>query len=133
MTEFRQVTDRFSVSPQITVEDVAEAARQGFSLIINNRPDAENPPELSSAAMQAAAAAAGVGYLYIPVAGGPGPTQVAQVREAVAGTDGKVLAYCRSGTRSIFTWALGQVGAIDSAELRRLGAAAGYDLSPIVG
>ena len=39
MTEFRRVTEDFSVSPQIELADMAEAAAQGFTLVINNRPD----------------------------------------------------------------------------------------------
>ena len=35
MTDFRQVTDDFSVSPQIALEDIAVARAQGFTLLIN--------------------------------------------------------------------------------------------------
>jgi len=133
MTQFRQVTDRFSVSPQISPADLAQAAAQGYTLVINNRPDGESPDQPTSAEMEAAARAAGLDYLYAPVAGRPGPAQVGAVRDAVARSDGKVLAFCRSGTRSILTWAMGQPPTADREELRRLGAAAGYDLSPVLG
>jgi len=133
MTDFRTVTDRFSVSPQISTADVAAAAAQGFSLIINNRPDGEAPGQPTSAEMEAAVRAAGLDYLYAPVVGRPGPAQVEAVHEAVAAAKGKVLAYCRSGTRSICTWAIGEAGSVDRGELLRLGAAAGYDLSPVLG
>ena len=43
MSDFRRVTDDFSTAPQISVADVAEAARLGFTTIINNRPDGEAP------------------------------------------------------------------------------------------
>lgn len=132
MTDFRNVTDRFAVSPQISTADVATAAAQGFTLIINNRPDGESPGQPSSAQMEAAARAAGIGYLYAPVTGRPGPAEVEAVRRAVAGPSGKVLAFCRSGTRSICVWAMGQAGASSRDELLRLGAAAGYDLSPVL-
>jgi len=133
MTDFRKVTETFSVSPQISLADVAGAAADGFTLIINNRPDGESPGQPTSAEMEAAARAAGLAYLYAPVVGRPGPAQVEAVREAVAGAPGKVLAYCRSGTRSICTWAIGQQGAVPHDDLLRLGAAAGYDLSPVLG
>jgi uncharacterized protein (TIGR01244 family) len=132
MTDFRTVTDTFSVSPQISPADVAAAAAQGFTLIINNRPDGEAPGQPTGAQIEAAARAAGLDYLNAPVVGRPGPAQIEAVREAVARTDGKVLAYCRSGTRSICTWAMGQAGAVDRDRLLRLGAAAGYDLSPVI-
>jgi uncharacterized protein (TIGR01244 family) len=51
----------------------------------------------------------------------------------VAGADGPVLAFCRSGTRSITAWALGEAASgRDRAELVRLAAAAGYDLGPVL-
>ena len=132
MTDFRTVTDTFSVSPQIAPADLAAAAAQGFTLIINNRPDDEAPGQPPGAEIQAAARAAGLDYLAVPVVGRPGPAQVEAVREAVAGAKGKVLAYCRSGTRSIHTWAMGQTGAVDRERLLRLGAAAGYDLAAVI-
>lgn len=135
MPDFRKVTDEFTVAPQIAPADLAEAAAMGFTLVINNRPDGEAPGQPSSAEMQAAAAAAGLDYVHVPVTGGPGPAQVEAVAEAVAGAKGPVLAFCRSGTRSIVTWSLGQAasGARPRDELVRLGAAAGYDLSGILG
>ena len=134
MTQFLKVTDQFSVSPQITLADMASAAEQGFVLVINNRPDGEDPSQPSSAQMQAAAEAAGLGYVHIPVVGGPTPDQVEQVRQAIEQTDGPVLAFCRSGTRSIVTWSIGQAlsGERTPAELIGLGAGAGYDLSSVL-
>jgi len=44
-----------------------------------------------------------------------------------------VLAYCRSGTRSITAWALGEAaGGRDRNELVKLAQGAGYDLAPIL-
>ncbi|HEY9217139.1 MAG TPA: TIGR01244 family sulfur transferase, partial [Phenylobacterium sp.] len=81
MPEFRRVTDQLSVAPQITLDDVAEAARQGFRTIINNRPDGEEPGQPTSAQFEAAAAAAGVAYAHIPVRGAPTPEQVETERQ----------------------------------------------------
>jgi len=135
MTPFRQVTDQFSTSPQISEADVAAAAAQGFVLIINNRPDGEDPAQPTGAVIEAAARSAGLDYVAIPVRGGPTSEQVAAVREAIDQADGPVLAYCRSGTRSIVTWAIGQAqaGALEPDTLIALGAQAGYDLSDVVG
>jgi uncharacterized protein (TIGR01244 family) len=135
MTPFRQVTDQFSTSPQISEADVAAAAAQGFVLIINNRPDGEDSAQPTGAAIEAAARSAGLDYVAIPVRGGPTSEQVAAVREAIDQADGPVLAYCRSGTRSIVTWALGQAqsGSLTPQTLIDLGAQAGYDLSGVVG
>lgn len=135
MTDFRRVTDDYSVAPQIAPEDMALAAEQGFSLVINNRPDGEAAGQPPSAVMEAAAWAAGLDYLYNPVRGAPNPDNVRAQAAAIAQAKGPVLAFCRSGTRSIVTWSLGQAqsGARERAELVRLGAAAGYDLAPVLG
>ena len=134
MAEFRKVTDRFSVSPQITPDEARRAAAAGVKLIINNRPDGEAPDQPTGAAIEAAARAAGCDYLHLPVAGRPTPEQARAQADAVAGAGGPVLAFCRSGTRSITTWALGEAAAgRDRAELVRLAAGAGYDLAPILG
>ena len=135
MADLRKVTDSFTVAPQIAVSDLAEAAALGFTLVINNRPDGEQPGQPTSAEMEAAARAAGLDYVHIPVVGGPGPAQVEAVQAAVAEAKGPVLAFCRSGTRSIVTWSIGQAisGARPRDELVRLGAAAGYDLSGVLG
>ncbi len=130
MTQIRKVTDRLSVSPQITPDEAGAAAAAGFALIINNRPDGESPDQPSAQEIEAAARAAGADYLAIPVRGMPTPDQARAQAQAVAEAKGPVLAFCRSGTRSITAWALGEAasGATPRAELVKLGQQAGYDL-----
>eukprot|EP01034_Spumella_vulgaris_P005823 gene5823-7426_t len=43
MSDFRTLSADYSVAPQITLEDVAEAKAAGFAMIVNNRPDGEEP------------------------------------------------------------------------------------------
>ncbi len=131
MADIRPVTPDFAVAPQLDPADLALAKARGFVLVINNRPDGEAPGQPTSAAMKAAAEAAGLAYAHIPVVGRPDAAQVAAVAEAAAGAHGPVLAFCRSGTRSIVTWSLGQTSR-PREELIRLGQAAGYDLSGVV-
>ena len=135
MTDFRHVTDQLSVSPQIGVDDVDAAAEQGFKTIINNRPDGEDPSQPSGFEIEAAAAAAGLAYFHIPVRGGPTPEQIETTLKVLDQAPAPVLAFCRSGTRSIVTWALSQAasGARGRPELVNLGRAAGYDLSGVLG
>ena len=135
MTDFRRVTDDFTTAPQISVADVAEAHRLGFTTIICNRPDGEDPGQPTAAEVRAAAEAQGLAYIHIPVRGAPRPAEVEAMRQAVDAADGPVLAYCRSGTRSIVTWSIGQAmsGAMSRGELVSLGRAAGYDLSGVLG
>ena len=132
MSDFRRVTDSFWVSPQISAGDLAEARAQGFGLVINNRPDGEAPGQPTGDEIAAAARAAGLDYVAAPVSGRPNPQAIEAVARATADPSKKVLAYCRSGTRSICTWALGQAGQRDREELIRLGDAAGYDLRSVL-
>ena len=132
MTDFRRVTDKLSVSPQISLADVAEAARQGFRTLINNRPDGEEPGQPTSQEMEAAAAKAGMAYMYVPVRGMATPDQVELTRHIVESTDKPVLAFCRSGTRSITTWARAEAQTRPKEELISLGRAAGYDLAGVL-
>ena len=135
MADFRRVTDDFTTAPQISLDDVGEAARQGFKTLINNRPDGEAEGQPPSREIEAAAAAAGLAYFHIPVVGGPTPEQVETTRRIVESAAKPVLAYCRSGTRSIVTWSLSQqaAGAKSREELVKLGRDAGYDLAQVLG
>lgn len=135
MADIRHVTDDISVAPQISVADVDEAARLGFKTIINNRPDGESPDQPSGREIEAAAAAAGLAYFHIPVSGGPTPQQVETTARLMSEVQRPVLAFCRSGTRSIVTWSLAQAttGAKPRDELIALGRQAGYDLSGVLG
>ena len=133
MTDFRRVTDRLSVSPQITPADVAEAKARGFTTIVNNRPDGEAPDQPAAAEIEAAARAAGLAYVHVPVRGMPTPEQVEETRAAILNSEGPVLAFCRTGTRCINTWSIGErLAGRDRDELVRIGQAAGYDLSQVL-
>lgn len=129
---FRKLTDRVFASPQISLEDLAEAAISGFSLVINNRPEGESPDQTPGDAIEAAARAAGMEYVSIPVThAGFSEPQVKAMAEALSG-EGKVLAYCRSGTRSTLLWALAEASRGQNPDdLADTAASAGYDVSPI--
>lgn len=131
---FRQLTDSIFVSPQISLADVTQAKALGVTMIINNRPDDEEPGQVSGAQIEAEAQAAGIAYAAVPVThGGFAPWQLDGMAEALAKAgDGKILAYCRSGTRSTLLWALTRARAGDNCDtLAETAAAAGYDLAPV--
>lgn len=98
----RPVADTVCVAPQLTPEAMAEAARLGFKSIINNRPDFEHGPDQpTSAAMEAAAQAAGLSYRHLPVDGAwQSPEQIAAFKALLQELPHPVLAFCRSGARS---------------------------------
>lgn len=127
----RRLDDTTFVSVrQITVGDVDEAAALGIRLIVNNRPDGEEPGQPSSDEIEAAARAAGLDYRHIPISGGFPPERVEAMAEALE--QGPVLAFCRSGARSTFLWALARAArGVPAGESVAAAAAAGYDLGPI--
>ena len=130
--DIRRITDGFSVAPQIAPEDVAVLRERGFALVINNRPDGEEPAQPAGAEIAAAARAAGLAYRAIPVAGGFSEPQVAEMAEALAAAGGPVLAFCRSGTRSTLLWSLARARAgVDPDAIAEAAAAAGYDIVPV--
>lgn len=130
---FRQLSPRIFASPQIGLAEVAEAKAQGIGLIINNRPEGESDDQVSGAEIEAAAAAAGIAYVAIPVThAGFSQPQVTAMAAALASTDAPVLAYCRSGTRSTLLWALAEASRGESPDsLTAAAAGAGYDVGPV--
>ncbi|MGE5453264.1 MAG: TIGR01244 family sulfur transferase [Acidobacteriota bacterium] len=89
-------------APQLTPEAMASAAEAGFKAVINNRPDMEGGPEQpTSAAIEAAAKAAGLAYAYLPVQGGyQSPEEIAQCAALLKTLPRPLLMFCRSGARS---------------------------------
>jgi uncharacterized protein (TIGR01244 family) len=129
----RQLDDRTLVSGQIAPHEVAGLAEQGVAVIVNNRPDGEEPGQPMAADIEAAAAEAGIPYHFVPIIRGIGPADVEEMQKALreAG-DGKLLAFCRSGRRSALVCALAhrEEGASREAVEQRL-TSAGFDAGPI--
>jgi uncharacterized protein (TIGR01244 family) len=131
VTTFRRLDPQTLVAGQIAPTDVAEAAAAGIKTIINNRPDGEEPGQPTSAEIETAARTAGLDYRHIPVAGGFSQAEVEAMADALE--QGPALAFCRSGTRSTYLWALARARQGEDGEtIVRAGAEAGYDLGPIL-
>ncbi|MEL6529693.1 MAG: TIGR01244 family sulfur transferase, partial [Pseudomonadota bacterium] len=120
-------------SPQIELEDINAAKEAGVTLIVNNRPDGEEPSAPQGAEIEAAASDAGLGYVAIPIGqAGFSEVQIDAMIEALSQAKGKVLAYCRSGTRSTFLWALAQAKlGMEPDAISNAASVAGYDISPM--
>ena len=134
MLELKRINDDVSVAPQISPDDMPAIKAAGFATVINNRPDGEAFDQPSHAVMKAAAEAAGLTYHFIPLGrDGVSPHLVDEERAALEGSDGPVLAYCRSGTRSTTLWALSQAGKMPAQEIVAQAAHAGYEMSHLLG
>jgi uncharacterized protein (TIGR01244 family) len=129
----RQLDDRTLVSGQIAPDEVAGLADQGVTVLVNNRPDGEEPDQPLAADIEAAAEQAGIAYRFVPIIRGIGPADVEAMQEALGdAAGGKMLAFCRSGTRSAYACALAhrEQGASAEEVSERL-TRAGFDPGPI--
>ena len=102
----RELDDKVLVSGQINPGDIAALREQGITMIVNNRPDGEEPDQPLGLEIEEAATAAGIDYRSIPIIRGIGPADADAMQDAIKATKGKMLAFCRSGTRSSLAWAL---------------------------
>ncbi|MEC7288785.1 MAG: TIGR01244 family sulfur transferase [Pseudomonadota bacterium] len=132
MADIRKVTDGFAVAPQIDETDVQAIVDAGFKTLVANRPDGEggiDQPRMG--AIRAKAEALGLTFVAIPFAGAPTPDILERFGAALAEAPAPVLAYCRTGTRSITAWALTHGGQGMGDEVVDAAAGAGYDLSAL--
>lgn len=126
---FIRLTESVAVAGQIAPADIATAAAQGFTTIVNNRPDGEDYGQPACAEMRAAAVAAGMSYTAIPVGHGFTREQVAEMAGVLTAATGPVLAFCRSGTRSTNLWALAEASRGGDADaIIAAAASGGYDV-----
>lgn len=131
MTEPKPLSDDLEVCAFVAPEKLAELAPR-FRTIINNRPDAEEPGQPTSAALENEARRLGLDYVHIPVdPGAVEAEQVAAFGRALEGRKGPVLAFCKTGRRAATLWALSQAGSRSVHEILSIAAAAGYDLSAL--
>lgn len=131
MTEVKRLADELAVCAFVPPEKLAKLAPE-FRTIINNRPDAEEPGQPSSAEIESEARRLGLDYVHIPVMPGQfSDKQVAAFGKAIAGRQGPVLAFCKTGRRAATLWALSQAGKRSAGEILAAAAAAGYDLSAL--
>ncbi|GAA0825602.1 FAD/NAD(P)-binding oxidoreductase [Marinomonas arenicola] len=100
----KQITRHYSMSEQISLEDVDRLAESGVTLIIGNRPDNEEEGQLAFAEIAARAEKNHIKALHIPFAGGQmQATDVAAFKAALKEAD-NVHAFCRTGNRSTLIW-----------------------------
>jgi uncharacterized protein (TIGR01244 family) len=126
-----EVDPETRVAGQVWPEQMAALKASGVAMIVNNRPDHEEPGQPLGSEVEAAARAVGIDYRHIPVRG-LSEQQIEAMEEALDAAQGPVLAFCKTGTRSIFLWALARSRQGEAAEdLMSKAVAAGYDLTPI--
>lgn len=125
----RSLSPDYAVSPQVAPEDMAQAAAEGFTTVICNRPDWEVMPGVASGAVRAAAEAAGLTFVVNPVEGGQLTLEnIETQRAAMSESTGPVLAYCASGNRSTIVWGFASAGRMPADDIVAAATRAGYTL-----
>ena len=128
----RELDERTFVSGQIAPEDVPELRRHGVTMVVNNRPDGEDPGQPAGSAIEQACREAGIEYRFVPIVRGMGPSDIEAMRDALNACTGKALLFCRSGNRSALAWAVARAEEGMPREAIEQGAArAGVDLGPV--
>ncbi|KLE34620.1 TIGR01244 family sulfur transferase [Aurantiacibacter luteus] len=132
--DIRRVDESFAVAPQVHASDMQALADAGFTDVMCNRPDGEEPGQPPLAELRAAAEAAGLAFHHVPVTGGAFPEHaVSDFARLRHDAKGPLLAYCRSGTRSMTLETLANPDGLSVDERMERAEAAGYDLSSLRG
>ncbi len=131
--------DDFFIAGQITDKDFVAAKKLGISMIINNRPDAEEPGIISVDEARKLASNNNIDYLHLPMANGqPLPEDLIPKMQLALDeqkkSKGKILAHCRTGTRSSFLWAAIQIieGKKNTQEVIEIAADKGVNLTGLI-
>jgi sulfide:quinone oxidoreductase len=115
----------------LTRDNIEALAAAGTKVIVNNRPDGEDPGQLTADEARELCAVRGIAYHHIPfVAATLTTADIDAFAAVLKDAPGPLVAHCRSGTRSTMIWALTQLreGA-DPAALVALGARNGVDIA----
>ncbi|CAN7648302.1 bifunctional sulfur transferase/dioxygenase Blh [Pararhizobium sp. LjRoot235] len=126
------ISEKLSVSPQPSVEDVRSLRDQGFMTLINNRPDNEDPSQPGTQAESQEAKHCDLSYAFIPVTADTiTEADVRAFQRAVDESEGPVLAHCQTGKRSLNLYLIGEVidGRMSADEVVEFGRSRGFDTS----
>lgn len=130
---FNTINSEVSVAPQIAASDLADLARLGFKTVICNRPDGEGNDQPLFHEIEEAAQKAGLEAHYLPVESGKVMDADAEkFGDLLDGARKPVLAYCRTGTRSITLWSLSRADTMPLPDILAKAKDAGYDMSGVV-
>lgn len=129
----KRITNDFYVAEQLMPADLSRLSEEGVQHIICNRPDNEGEGQVNSDKIESVAKALGMQFYFLPVSPGVfSDTSIAQFSELIGILEGKVLAYCRTGTRSLSLWTLSNPEHKSRAELLSLAESSGYNMSGLI-
>ncbi len=131
--QLKQVNPEFWVADQITAQDIELIAARGIKTVFCNRPDGEGPDQPNVIEIEQALKPYGIQIQYLPVVSGKvTDEQAEEFKQLYLQAQKPLLAYCRSGTRSITLWALSQVADQTLDQMLLTAKTLGYDLQGVV-
>lgn len=128
----KPITDLFYVSEQISPNDVPALLEAGVTHLICNRPDHEAEGQPLSQEIQAVAEQHGLTYVFLPIVPGQFTEDAVTAFKQSLPHQGKTLAFCRTGTRSLSLWVLANPEQKSKADLLKLSDAAGYNMAALI-
>ncbi|MCG8670410.1 MAG: sulfur transferase domain-containing protein [Pseudomonadales bacterium] len=102
--EITKITDQYTVSGQITVEDLDQLVEQGVELLICNRPDNEAEGQPNFLSIESRAKELGIQTANIPFVGGQLTKEHVDLFKEEIGKGLRTHAYCRTGNRCTIIW-----------------------------
>ena len=128
--QINQLSENYSVAPQILVQDVNTISNAGFKSVICNRPDEETPVPCQIKAIKTAARAAGLEFAEnVFDSYSFGLDKVQRQTQLLKQLPSPVLAYCTSGNRCSVIWAFSLAGTLEIDAILEATTRAGYQLS----
>lgn len=128
----KHIEDNFSISEQITLEDIQTLANMEVKTLICNRPEGEEPNQLTSQQLNEETSKHGIKFIHIPSPGREIPAEsLSLFIETFTKSEGKIHAYCRTGTRSSIFWGLTLATQMTSEEVINKGNSVGVNLSGV--
>ncbi len=101
----REIDDNFSIAEQIHKHDLMILKEAGYTDVVCNRPDNEDPGQPAFAELEAEAIKIGMKTHHLAFDGrNYSPDHVVGLEEVLNGATGKTVAFCRTGTRSLLLW-----------------------------
>jgi sulfide:quinone oxidoreductase len=108
--QLKPVNEKFLVADQITLDDLNTIAAQGIRTLICNRPDSELTDQPMFAEVSERARQLGITAHYLPVVHATiNSGDVRKFTALLQTADEPVLAFCRSGLRSMTLWSLSRM------------------------
>jgi len=126
------ISEKLSVSPQPSIENIQSLYGEGFRTLINNRPDDEDSAQPGTQRESQEAKRCDLSYAFIPVTLGTiTEADVRAFQRAVDESEGPVFAHCKTGARSLSLYLIGEVldGRMSADAVVEFGRVRGFDTS----